>query len=192
MGCGDDETPTPDAGPLPVDMGPPDPVAIAVCERADLVIASLDLSTATLTLLNPTGADITVDASSAYQLCQGPGAYARLPAPSPVTITAGGTADFDLSGVADITIDATNGALALYNSSSFFTRDAMLDYLCWGDGGGTPRIDVARRLGTDMSVLWGDGACVDLGGGAALHRTPGSDGSAAADYTTTSQTLICN
>lgn len=197
VGCGDDDSPTPDMGSTPdlgstPDMGPPQPVAIPVCDRGDLVIASLDVSTSTLTLLNPTADTITVDSSSPYQLCQGPGFYDPLPASTPVVIAAGATADFDLSGLPDIVIDATNGTLALYNANSFGDRNAMTDYVCWGTGAGTPRLSEAQEIGADMSILWDDGGCVQLSGATSLHRTPGSDGSTASDYATTAQTITCN
>lgn len=195
LGCEDEypNNPMPDAGPLPTDLGMQvAPSPIAVCERDDLVIASIDLVADTVTLLNPTAAEIVVDSSSAYQLCQGPGRYSALPATSPVTIAAGGTATFDISGISTLGLEAPNGMLSLYKNSSFTTRDAMLDYVCWGDGAGTPRLDIAQRLGTDESVMWGDGGCADLAGATVIHRVAGSDGSAAADYTTTDPSLTCN
>jgi hypothetical protein len=161
------------------------PAGLLACERGDLFMSGIDLANGMLRLTNPTASDITVGGPN-YQLCQGPGAYAALPAG---VVPAGGS--LTLAIPAGITIDPVNGTLALYNPGSFTTRDAMLDFVCWGDGAGSPRLDVAQQQGTDGTVLWDDQGCVQLAGSTDLYLRTGTAGNTGVHYRNSPSNVVC-
>lgn len=160
--------------------------ALLACERGDLFMSAIDLAAGTVTLTNPTAADINIE-DGAYQFCQGPGAYSALPAG---VVPAGGSLTVTVP-VGNITLDTVDGTLALYNPGSFTTRNAMLDYVCWGDGSGTPRLNVAQQVGSDGTVLWDAGGCVQLAGATSLYLRTGTSGNTAGDYTNASVDFVC-
>jgi hypothetical protein len=158
---------------------------ILACDRTDLFMSVVNMAAGTVTLTNPTDTDIDLDAGS-YQFCQGPGRYGAPPAG---VVPAGGSLTVAVPG--GITLDPANGTLALYNPGSFTTRDAMLDYVCWGDGGGVPRLNVAQATGTDGTVLWDDCGCVQLAGATSVHLMNGTTGNAADSYQTAVVAFTC-
>ncbi|MCB9626457.1 MAG: hypothetical protein H6725_03700 [Sandaracinaceae bacterium] len=195
VGCGGGNTGT-DQGPddqgSQVDANRPDTgstdagtTTLLACERDDLFMSGIDLAAKTVRLTNPTGADITIGGTN-YQLCQGPGLYSALPAG---VVPAGGSLVVAIPS--SLTIDTVSGTLALYNPGSFTTRDAMLDYVCWGDGAGTPRLNIAQRVGTDGTVLWDDGGCVQLAGSTDLYLRTGTPGNTASDYRNSPSNVVC-
>ncbi|MCA9578604.1 MAG: hypothetical protein R3B40_14580 [Polyangiales bacterium] len=158
---------------------------LLACQRDDLFMSGIDLANRTVRLTNPTMSDITIGGTN-YQLCQGPGAYSALPEG---VVPAGGSLTVAIPN--GITTDPVNGTLALYNPGSFTTRDAMLDYVCWGDGAGTPRLNVAQQTGTDGTVLWDDQGCVQLAGSTDLYLRTGTPGNTAVDYRNSPSNVVC-
>ena len=87
-----------------------------------------------------------------------------------------------------------NQTVALYSSASFGTRDAMVDYMCWGSGGTRPRLTEARTVGSDGTAMWDDGGCPAAAANATVYRVPSTEGNSADHYTTTmpSMALDCD
>ncbi|MBK7155716.1 MAG: hypothetical protein IPL19_09325 [Sandaracinaceae bacterium] len=197
MGCGGGDT-TADQGPRDMGrdtgadedgavtcQGDTSSVMVLACDRADLFMSVVNMAAGTVTLTNPTDTDIDLDAGS-YQFCQGPGRYGAPPAG---VVPAGGSLTVAVPG--SITLDPANGTLALYSAGTFTTRDAMLDYVCWGNGGGVPRLNVAQATGTDGTVLWDDCGCVPLAGATSVHLMNGTTGNAAESYQTSAVAFTC-
>lgn len=194
MGCGGGDA-TVDQGPQDMgsDAGGGDGGAmdagsvttVLACDRTDLFMSAVNMAAGTVTLTNPTATDINLE-DGAYQFCQGPGAYGAPPAG---VVPAGGS--LTVTVPASITLDPANGTLALYNPGSFTTRNAMLGYVCWGDGDGTPRLNIAQQVGSDGSVMWNDGGCVGLSGATAVYLRSGTAGNTAGDYQTSATTIMC-
>ena len=149
------------------------------CDRTHLVIESVDTETNEITLYNPTGTAITT--SGNYQLAHDLG-FEAVPA---LTFPAYGRMTFDAPGIIEL---GANQTLALYTTASFGTRDAMVDYMCWGTGGTRPYLSVARTVGSDGTVLWDAGGCTAAATDATVYRVPSAEGNTAADYTTTMPT----
>jgi hypothetical protein len=150
-----------DAG-ADIDAGP----ATALhCTGSTVFIAEIDPGTS-ITLFNPTGADINV---AGYLLCSRP-SYP----PISGTVPARGTLSIPWPGSFSDT-DA-GGEVALYTSGSFGSASAQIDFVCWGTGHTPSRKSVAEADG-DWS-----GACAGAITGAKLSRLPNTDGSGAASY----------
>ncbi len=145
-----------------VDAGP---AAALHCTGSTVFIAEIDPG-ATITLFNPTGADISL---AGYQLCAMP-AYVSITG----TVPARGSLSIPWPG----SFSDTNagGEIALYTSGSFGSATAQIDFVCWGTGHTPSRKSVAETDG-DWS-----GACAGAITGTKLSRLPNTDGGGAASY----------
>ena len=126
-------------GSVPDGGGDAGTVDVLACQRADIFISAIDMGAGTVTFTNPTASDIVLE-DGTYQFCQGPGKYG---APPSGTVPAGGSLEVSVPSI--ITLNPVSGSLGLYANTSYASRAAMIHYVCWGDGGGTPRIDIARQ-----------------------------------------------
>ena len=116
-----------------VDAGP---AAALHCTGSTVFIAEIDPG-ATITLFNPTGADISL---AGYQLCAMP-AYVSITG----TVPARGSLSIPWPGSFSDT-DA-GGEVALYTSGSFGSATAQIDFVCWGTGHTPSRKSVAETDG---------------------------------------------
>ena len=195
--CGDDGTTSTDAGSLPesgvmpdsgtpgIDSGVPGtdsgsgPAGMH-CEGDDVLIAEVVPGTS-VTVFNPTAAEITVSADlSMYQFCSQP---AYTPLDSTATIPAGGSHTFELPAFFDDT-DA-DGELAIYSNGGFTNPDSIVDFVCWGPA----RTEaLGRKDEAEAGGHW-SGDCVGAITGGSLRRIPDTDGTSASSYDPTGAAL---
>lgn len=148
---------------------------LAPTQGADnVIISQINLGTNEIELFNPTDADLNV---STYQLCAMPG----YTAPGDVTVPAGGYAVVSMIGIAgQVTNDM--GEMAIYTSSNFTSRDAMVDFVCWG-GDRTPTRKGVAEMSAGGEVLW-VGPCVGAATNGIIARNANASGTRSGDYTT--------
>lgn len=139
----------------------------------DLVISEIDPG-GYIELFNTTGSAIALSGVS-HQLCS-PFSYSALSSlAGSVTVPAGGYAEIPYpSNFSDT--DA-GGEVILYSSGSFGSGPAMLDFTCWGTGGGGSRKALAESSGK-----W-SGACAPAISNGSLARLVTTTGTTAAAYT---------
>jgi hypothetical protein len=135
------------------------------CSGSTLFIADIDPG-ASILLFNPTGADISL---SGYQLCS-------MPVYVPITGTVPARGSLSVPWPGSFTDTNAGGEVALYNSGSFGSAAAQIDFVCWGTGHSPSRKSVAEADGD-----W-TGPCVGAVTGASLTRLPDTDGSGASSY----------
>ncbi|MEM7606327.1 MAG: hypothetical protein AAF411_13300 [Myxococcota bacterium] len=168
MAAGEDMAVAETGAPACPDLGP--------TQGADnLVISQYDLATGEIEFFNPTGAAIPLDG---LVLCSRP--VYEVISGSGVSVPAGGYAVFTADG-GFRGADGDGGELALYDSTSYNSRAAMIDFVCWGTGRASSRQSVANEeLGSE--VLWDGDDCGGSVSGGAVRRSTGSAGTTPGDY----------
>ncbi|MFK7832567.1 MAG: T9SS type A sorting domain-containing protein [Winogradskyella sp.] len=116
--------------------------------QANVRILRVDPATNSVTLKNFGDTDATI---SGYWFCVRP-AYAQLDGMTSVTTLA---PDEELNVASSLNLVASNGEFALYNSSSFSSSTAILDFVQWGTGASSSREATAVAAG-----LWDAGTFV--------------------------------
>ena len=128
-------------------------------------------------LFNPTSADITLNATTNYKLCNFPSYTQSL---AGVTVPAKGyaTIDWPSGGGLDFG-DESDAELGLYKgvtSFEFNDESKLIDYICWGSHSGG-RKDVAETGGA-----WTGPCASAFAVGSALHRELNTPGNSAGNY----------
>ena len=152
----------------------PAPTADAMGRIPDLILTEIVPGTA-IELFNTTASDISLPGS--YPLCS-PFVYAGL---GPGTIPAGGYLTIPWPAGFEDTL--AGGEVILYSNGSFGSAASVMDFVCWGTNPHGTRQSLAFSAGRWSA---GTGGCAPAITGGALHRRPGTAGTSAADYDTTS------
>jgi hypothetical protein len=140
----------------------------------DLILTEIVPGTA-IELFNTTASDISLPGS--YQLCS-PFVYAGL---GTGTVPAGGYLTIPWpAGFADT---LAGGEVILYSNAAFGSASSVMDFVCWGTNPHGTRQSLAFSAGRWSAAT---GGCAPAITGGALHRRPGTAGTSAADYDTTS------
>ncbi|MFK8001712.1 MAG: hypothetical protein AB8H86_19110 [Polyangiales bacterium] len=170
----DDTGPADDAGPMD-DAGPGDlcPDLMPTQGGDNLVISQYDVASGEIEFFNPTDGDIGLDG---FVLCSRP-QYETIDG-SGITVPAGGYATY-VASAGFMGASSTSGELALYDSPMYGSRNAMIDFVCWGDAPGSSRKSVAERM-MGSEVLWTGDCAAALTN--VVARNIGTDGIEASDY----------
>lgn len=178
-GLPDDIGPT-DVGPIDVgtDAGPePTCPDLMPTQGADnLIISQYNLVTGEVEFYNPTDAPIAIDG---LELCSRP-SYDTI-ADTGTIVQPGDYATY----TARSTFRGANpsrGEIALYDSTSYDSRNSMIDFFCWGETLDSSR---SRKSVAEMAmgdeVLWA-GACSSAPTMNVVARGESNTGTDAADY----------
>ena len=185
--AGPDDAGPDDAGPddaAPGDVGSdagPEPTCpdLMPTQGADnLIISQYNLATGEVEFYNPTAEEIPLDG---LELCSRP-AYETISGTG-IMVQPGDFATYTASA-SFRGANPARGELALYDSPAYENRNAMIDFVCWGQtlDSGRSRKSVAQMpLGEE--VLWA-GGCSPAPAMSVVARGEGNAGTSAADYVT--------
>ncbi|MBW2464495.1 MAG: hypothetical protein JRH11_22800 [Deltaproteobacteria bacterium] len=144
----------------------------------NVIISQIDLANDTIEFFNPSDTTVALDG---LVLCQRP-QYTTISGTG-INIDPGGYATLDALGAVDFETSGA-GELGLYNSASYGSRTAMVDFVCWDGDRAQSRKSVAEMANGGGEVLWAD-ACAGAATMGVVRRTDTNAGNEAAAYDVT-------
>jgi hypothetical protein len=153
-----------------------------------LIISQIDFATSTVEVFNPNDEEYVVEAGAYF--CDFPTYDPNMNGLGLTRVAARSRATIELPDSGWLQ-NLTDGELAFYfrpggMRPSFGNGDFMVDYVCWGDGGGR------RGLASMPSVGRWSGDCTPSPTNGAIVRLPSTSGTSASSYDSTARFVNCD